>query len=339
MASRSLSLYPTILLIAAALAVAGAAHASLADGLIAQYSFNGHTMDVSGNGNHGTAAGGFAFVEDRHGTQGAAGEFNGTNSYVLVPNSSSLDSPDTAVTQAAWVHLYGASLIGQAFGPVLMKSFTSENAFMYRMTTSPGSIGFATGNWFNATGVSMTIPLGEWHHVATVYDGSSVVFYYDGADVGTLPLTGLMAPDGRPLVIGGDVPGILEIFYGRLDDVRIYDRALSPEEIAELFGEPVAVDLSDLPPSLALEAPAPNPSRRTSRVAFTLPVATGVEVWVQDVRGRRVRTLERSALPAGAHAVVWNGRDDTGRPVSPGLYFLRVRAGAEEAAARILRLP
>jgi len=336
MASRALLLFLSGLFCSA---LAASARADLSAGLIASYSFNGHTMDISGHANHGTPVGDFAYATDRFGNPDAAGEFNGVNSYVLVPHSATLGLPDTAITQAAWVHLYGASLVGQAFGPVTMKSTSTENAFMYRLIASPGGISSAFNNWNNSAGAAQTIPLGEWHHVATVYDGSGLLVYYDGARIDSVALPGSITPDTRDLTIGGDVPGILEIFNGRLDDVRIYDRALSDAEIAELVGEVVAASPPSLPLRLTLGAVSPNPTRNLSRLEFALGSPSRVQVWVQDARGRRVRALRSAVLPAGTHHEAWDGRDAAGRRVPPGLYFLRLQADDEEAAARLVRLP
>ena len=74
-------------------------------------------------------------------------------------------------------------------------------------------------------------------------------------------------------------------------------------------------------------------------LAFQLPAATAVELAIYDVAGRAVRRLatgERFA--AGAHVLRWDGRDQDGAISSPGLYFVRVRAGALAAEARLVRI-
>lgn len=87
----------------------------------------------------------------------------------------------------------------------------------------------------------------------------------------------------------------------------------------------------------ALAAPSPNPVRGAARVPFSLPASgaggTHVSLAVFDLGGARVRTLVEGVLPAGPHESVWDARDDAGRPVGPGLYFVRL-AAAERVASR-----
>ena len=112
----------------------------------------------------------------------------------------------------------------------------------------------------------------NWHHLAGVYDGSAVHLYVDGLSVGSSPpLIGKIADYKHHICIGaawsGGSCGATDVdnFYGYLDDVRIYDRALSAEEMKELFSpqpssvEPtLPVPVSE-PASTTTSAPAPEP--------------------------------------------------------------------------------
>ena len=82
-----------------------------------------------------------------------------------------------------------------------------------------------------------------------------------------------------------------------------------------------------------------NPSRGDVRLRLELPNAAVVRAEVLDVQGRRVRVLaEESLLEAGSHPITWDGADDGGAPVPAGVFFVRVRAGAETLLARAVRL-
>ncbi|MGQ0720328.1 MAG: right-handed parallel beta-helix repeat-containing protein, partial [Candidatus Eiseniibacteriota bacterium] len=83
---------------------------------------------------------------------------------------------------------------------------------------------------------------------------------------------------------------------------------------------------------------APNPFASAGAAAFTLPAGSPVALTVYDVLGRRVRTLVKAALPAGTHRVAWSGRDEAGRPVAPGVYFLRLEALGETRTGKVVRL-
>lgn len=87
--------------------------------------------------------------------------------------------------------------------------------------------------------------------------------------------------------------------------------------------------------SLSLE---PNPSRGATRLAFSLPRASAVRVEIRDVAARRVRTLDAGEFTAGAHEILWDGRDDDGRALPSGVYFVRLRAGERVALGRLVRM-
>ena len=84
-------------------------------------------------------------------------------------------------------------------------------------------------------------------------------------------------------------------------------------------------------------APAqPHPARGSTRFAFTLGVAARAELTVLDLSGRRVRSLVSDALAAGPHDAVWDGRDDSGTPLSAGLYFAQLRVGDASRTQRVV---
>jgi Concanavalin A-like lectin/glucanases superfamily/FlgD Ig-like domain len=316
----------------------GPAWADITTGLIAHYPFDGDATDASGNGNHGSLVGGMVATTDRFGNPNTAYEFNGLNSYILVPNSASLSSPSTACTQAGWVMLYGVSKVGSGFNPLIMKSADGANAFMYRMIANPTYIGAAFNNWNTATSGAQTTPLNEWHHVVTVFNSSTLKFYYDGTLVGTLPMVMTIAADTRPLTIGADVPGILEIFFGKIDDVRLYNRALTDADVLQLWAGGSTGVASRSTPPLTLGHSMPNPSGAESRVEFTLESEASVQLDVFDVAGRRVRGLESGVRPAGQNFASWDGHRDDGSLAPSGVYFFRLKSGDRVLTSRVVRV-
>jgi FlgD Ig-like domain len=83
----------------------------------------------------------------------------------------------------------------------------------------------------------------------------------------------------------------------------------------------------DAPVSWGVGAPSPNPLIDRSIVRFALPEAQFVRVRVYDIHGRLVRRLAEASLSAGLHHSVWDGADDAGRRLGPGIYLLSVEAG------------
>jgi hypothetical protein len=122
--------------------------------------------------------------------------------------------------------------------------------------------------------------------------------------------------------------GIVE---AAVDDVIAYDAALS------LVGAPNPSATS----ALRFGTPRPNPSRGEVTLALDLALSESalLAVDVFDVNGRRVRALARGAATAGTRMLHWDGRDDGGRAVRAGLYFVRARAGAHRSEARVVRMP
>jgi hypothetical protein len=98
---------------------------------------------------------------------------------------------------------------------------------------------------------------------------------------------------------------------------------------------PVALG-SAPPPCFALHSPRPNPFNPSSRVGFEVPSFGPVSLIVYDAGGRRVRALIDGALASGVHSVAWDARDDRGRAVGSGVYFLRLQAAARSASIRLV---
>jgi hypothetical protein len=82
--------------------------------------------------------------------------------------------------------------------------------------------------------------------------------------------------------------------------------------------------------------PWPNPARDGSRLAFELGRPANVHAAVYDLAGRQVKVLAAGMHAAGPHELAWDGRDDTGRSVSPGLYFYRVRIDGQTESRKVV---
>jgi acetyl esterase/lipase len=107
------------------------------------------------------------------------------------------------------------------------------------------------------------------------------------------------------------------------------------EEAAGVPGDETGAD-SKSRASLTILPSTPNPFRDHTTVRLELREASVVTLEVHDVGGRVVRTLPTQRWDAGDHSLQWNGRDDIGRPVPGGLYFLCARAGSRRAQQRLL---
>ena len=213
----------------------GHAQIDITTGLVAHYPFDGNADDASGNDNHGTVMGA-VLTTDALGRENRAYEFNGVNTYITVPNSTTISSPDAELTIVAAIKPYGFSKVGSAFGPVLMKSNSGSNSFQYRLGFGSSSFFVSVNNWSNTARGSKIVPFNQWHVLAATMNGDTAKLYFDGRLLATMPITGPIAFNDLPLEIGRDVPGALEVFHGKIDDIRIYNRELTLEQVQEASG-------------------------------------------------------------------------------------------------------
>lgn len=87
-----------------------------------------------------------------------------------------------------------------------------------------------------------------------------------------------------------------------------------------------------------LAVPRPNPFAGAASLSFSLATESEATLAVYDLRGARVRTLATGRQAAGEHAVRWDGRDEGGRAVAPGVYLVRLDAGATHDVAKLVRM-
>jgi hypothetical protein len=90
---------------------------------------------------------------------------------------------------------------------------------------------------------------------------------------------------------------------------------------------------------LEFSPPMPNPSKRMVSFAFQLRERGQAALEVFDVLGRHLRRWTWRDLPPGLHRVDWDGRDEEGSPVTPGVMFCRLRAGGEIKIQKLVLRP
>ncbi|MFQ5607858.1 MAG: FlgD immunoglobulin-like domain containing protein [Candidatus Zixiibacteriota bacterium] len=93
-----------------------------------------------------------------------------------------------------------------------------------------------------------------------------------------------------------------------------------------------------LPNTFVLDQNYPNPFNPSTKISFTITARDRVSLEVYNMAGRKVRILVNQDLPAGAHIVEWDGRDDTGESVASGIYLYRLMAGKRSAARKMTLL-
>ena len=145
-------------------------------------------------------------------------------------------------------------------------------------------------------------------------------------------LLGGLSPYPRDYII--DAEGI----------VQYADTEYRPTEMSAIIERllPTTVEGSGEPgggapgASTSLAQNAPNLFNPSTLIRFELASPGPVELAVFDVRGHRIRTLVSDLMPAGSHALRWDGNDDSGRPVASGVFLYRLEADGTKSLRRML---
>ena len=204
-------------------------------GLVGGWSFNdgtgGTAADCSGRGNPGTLSGGAAWTTD--GRYGGALTFDGVNDMVTVADASSLDLT-SGMTLSAWVR---PTTLG-SWRQVLLKERPAGLTYALYATGKANNRPNATlaiGNVDREVNGTAALPAATWTHLAATYDGSIARLFVNGTQVATRTQAGTLVTSTGALRIGGNaIWG--EWFAGTIDDVRVYDRALTVAEIGTVRG-------------------------------------------------------------------------------------------------------
>jgi hypothetical protein len=224
-----------------ALAVAIPARAGLADGLVAYYPLDGDANDASGNGYNGVVYGNTNWVPavNRQGLQ-----FDGVTTYVLVSNFTF--QPRDQFSAAFWARPDTDSGTGQPRDFLSKHHDLEDMEFdirmeddgkydsewkigdtFYDLTAIPGSndqVGLVSPGFTN------------FDFITATYDGSVICFYVNGILKKQQPASGNISQSSYRLTIGAyAVNPLSEMFKGVMDDVRIYNRALSTNEVMQLY--------------------------------------------------------------------------------------------------------
>jgi hypothetical protein len=208
------------------------------NGLVAYYPFNGNANDESGNGNHGTVNGAL-LTTGRFGNANSAYSFDGVDDNITVPNNNEFDIQLGNGTISAWVNMRGQGEF--RYNTLVSKGNTVDN-FEYILFAGDeySRDGRAAFSFYDGTNnpsaVSTTIlAYNEWYHVAGVYNGNDVFIYINGTLEGTDARGAYNAsPSSDPLVIG-EWARVNRSYNGIIDDLAVYNRALSGNEIMEIY--------------------------------------------------------------------------------------------------------
>lgn len=220
----------------------------ISDGLVGYWQFDeqqgNSALDRSGNSNHGLLIN--CTRED--GRYGKAIKLTGKDdSHVSIPSSVTLNNFTSQITVTAWVF---PSVAPAGFKVAVSRQIGTllhPDQFYLGFGPQDGGMHY---KWHLGTDDSGTLREGDiysgvpdsnrWIHMAGIYDGSTMRLYIDGIEIESRAMTGDIRVDANPVTIGGEengaAPQVVDgEFEGLIDEVRIYNRALTATEIKTIF--------------------------------------------------------------------------------------------------------
>lgn len=206
--------------------------------LVGFYRFDGNYNDLSLFKNDGTPVNvndGITFADA---IAGKGAKFNGS-SYISVKDSDSLDL-DRAFTFGLWIYKDNANDNQPIFTKYGESRDENKKGYSYSLYDSSDSTGqrlelmnFADGTNRDNFDTSIVIPNGRWYYYTATYDGKNVKLYIDGVLKQTMPFTGDISNACEALWIGATTDSVF--FKGIMDELRIYNYALTPERVKVLY--------------------------------------------------------------------------------------------------------
>ncbi|MCA0229470.1 MAG: LamG domain-containing protein [Bacteroidetes bacterium] len=212
------------------------------NGLVAYYPFTGNVNDASGNGRNGTIVGGVTPSTDRYGNAGQAYTFNGSNGCITA--GWEILTGNAARTMSVWFKMTSLQVSPQYM--LSWGALTTNNSSLIGTYTdnanTPKFLGFFATT-FNSLYVTDDLQYydNRWHLMTFTHDGSTSKLFLDGALQNTATNVTLNT-FSTPLAIGRLTFGPY-YFSGSLDEVRVYNRALTATEVQQMYSAEVPTNL------------------------------------------------------------------------------------------------
>jgi hypothetical protein len=304
------------------------------------------TADVSGNGNDGTLwSDGVFWSQDTPTGHGYSLEFAGKTGAVHIGD------PDTLkiigdITLAAWIKIGPAT---ENWQNIIVKGHgTGENVLRVDGNGHPTQI------WCGSYDVADHMVKSEdltddqlniWIHVVGVYSTDLWLLYINGEWVAEAPdAVGAVSAD-RPWAIGarasldGTYPSERH-FEGLIDDARIYNVALSADEVSQLYTTLTAVNERSrtVPTEFTMSQNYPNPFNPQTHIDYQIPQTTNVNISVYNVSGQLVTTLVNEVKSPGSYSVSWNATNQNGLQISSGIYIARMVSNNYSSTSKLILL-
>ena len=140
-------------------------------------------------------------------------------------------------------------------------------------------------------------------------------------------------PDASGNYTIGVIPGTYDVtasldgyFSQTIEDVEVLEGETTGDIDFTLESD-VGTDPNLIPIKTELTGNFPNPFNPTTTIKFALHEDSKIKLEIFNIKGQKVKTLTEGRQPAGYHTIIWNGKDDSNKPVSSGMYFYKMKAG------------
>ena len=296
------------------------------DGLVGYWPFSGNANDESGNGNNGTNNGA-TLTTDRFGNTNSSYNFNGTNNYISLPIGFTTGSASKSFS--VWFYLAngtynfvldgGTSVNGSSFG-----LFWNTNPTINKLTFHGDG---ATYDYEFAD-----INFNQWYHTVITYDGTTVKSYLNGVYIGSKIVTLNTSTTSNIKV--GSRNNTSAYFLGKIDDIGVWNRALTEQEITNLYNANQCFNLITVTDTLIINVGqlsynnpvtyannitmAPNPASSQININFNnITDLNGGTLKVINSLGQEVATtpITTSGTNSTMQLATWGGT---------GMYFVQI---------------
>lgn len=218
------------------------------DGLVGWWPFNGDAADESGNGNDGTVNGA-TLTADRNGNLNSAFSFN--NATISVPHNSAFGIDENeGHSISLWAFMTGDQSVQHLVGkrPDGAQQFNWQLGFNYPANYGLSYGGVGSGVFFGLVS-QYQIPLNNWIHIICTYQANTCSLYIDGVLYLETTTNNFYDDVNCPLTFGNS--GNFQAYLGNLDDIGIWNRALTEQEVELLYNgcsvSPTAIVGEDAP--------------------------------------------------------------------------------------------
>ena len=306
--------------------------------LVADWKFNENAGDVatdnSNNGNAGTLTNSPTWTTGKIGSA-----LNFTDSYVNIPGSTSLNTITGAITLSAWIKASANTATSSIIERWLYGTGVNQRAFnLYVGANGKISFGLSkdgtstNSKWLTTTA---TITRDVWTYVTATFDGITMKIYLNGV-LSTSVAAGfstIFVPTGNVHIGKWQTTATtLELpFIGAIDEVKIFNEALSSGEIKDLYND-IPLSVEEVSNAFSTRC-YPNPFSSSITIDYNVSQGGKVMIEIYNLTGQLIqRLVDEDQSSMGKHSVTWNADN-----LADGLYLCKIHINGNKQVYKILK--